>query len=214
MRYLCPILLGLSLSGCASRGPALAEGVTVKPPDTSHVMSVLGRDPIGHACPAGKNLVLTAAHVMDPEPGNRERPFEHFRWSDEAGNSGFLIPIAGVLAADLAVMKSHEDLSFWYPRAAEAPKPGDHLWLVEYDWSGQEEAFAHKRVEVAVVRIVAGSIVFKPAGMPGSSGSCVLNAAGEIVGIQVWTVAVGWHRLQQVGVSVGVWGPWFQLEGN
>ena len=59
-------------------------------------------------------------------------------------------------------------------------------------------------IEAKVVRIVALHVLFVPSGQPGSSGSCVVNEAGEVVAINEggYTADDG----GDAGLAVGVWG--------
>jgi hypothetical protein len=196
------LLLALASLSCGTRGTTAAK---IPTPDLSGTMAVIGRFGSGHACPIGPGLVLTAGHIADPYPLYSSVPFQHYRFSDSRGNEGHLSP-AGVMSdGDVAVMVPSLQLARWYDRAPAAPRPGDRLWLVEFDWGGEEEAYAEKPVPVRVVRVTAGNVVFRPTAASGSSGSCVLDAAGRLVAIQAWGREV---KGSEVGVAVGVWGEW------
>lgn len=202
------VVLALAFAGCASARPPVATA-----PDTSRTMALVGRFGVGHGCPVDPGFVLTASHVVDPHPFDQGAPRQVYRWSDEDGHEGYLEPASNGAGADLAAMTPvGEPLAHWYEIAETRPLPGDTLWLVAFDRSSQDRAFAAVAVPVVVVRVVAGHVVFKPAGTPGSSGSCLLDPSGRVVGINVWGVRVGAFMQSEVGVAVAVWGGWLRPE--
>lgn len=214
------ILLGL-LTACASAplartGTAALGGKTRiedAKPDTAGVLSLLGRWGAAHACPivtpSGCNaIVLTAAHVVDPRPFD-DVPLLPYRYSDGYGSSGVLEPVATERCADLATMRLGPGADVRpYRRAALAPEAGGHVWFVGYEWSSKSKAFSARTIRAKVVRVVAGHLVLDPAGEAGSSGSCVLNQAGEVVGINVWGRSL--RSGEEVGGAVGIWGSWLE----
>jgi hypothetical protein len=118
---------------------------------------------------------------------------------------GVLIPRLGAteLARDLSVMDSPVAFETFVVPADEPPVAGERLWLVGYDWRGENAAYAPRVHKATVTRIQAGHIIVKTDAEPGSSGSCVLNAAGNLVGIFVArTEGFAWS----VGIAVGTWG--------
>jgi hypothetical protein len=189
--------------GCAS-APKTAR--ISAPPDTTGVLAIMGKYSIAHACPVSENLALTAAHVIDPRPFDKETPLHGSRWS-AAGEEGLIDSDAVLRESDLGFISSLKPFPAFYQHAEEAPEVGETLWLVGYNWSGAKEAFAEKIIRVEVVRLVAGHLIFNRAGQPGSSGSCVLNSRGELVGINVAGMGVGYK--EEVGIAVSVWGAWW-----
>lgn len=207
------ILLGL-LTACAS-APRATTGMTTAGgkdrieggrPDTSGILRFVGRFNLAHGCPVG-DVVLTAAHVIDPRPFEPDVPLLPYRYSDGAGNAGVVAPVSTERCADLGVMAVRPgSVVRPYPRAAAEPRPGDRVWYVGYDWSGKKRAFAEKVYHAEVIRVVAGHLVLDEAGDVGSSGSCVLNQAGEVVAINTWGRQVGMG--DEVEGVVGIWGDW------
>ena len=166
----------------------------------------MGRAAIAHACPIGPNEALTAAHVVDPRPYDKEVPLQPARWSAK-DVFGLLVPSWRLSDSDVAQGVSERPFPLWYEAAKEAPKVGDYLWLVNYSWDGKSKAFSEVPLKVKVTRVLAGHVVYEPSGDPGSSGSCVLNASGELVAINSAGMTVGFH--EEVGIGVAVWGGWF-----
>lgn len=197
------------LSGCASVGKREFDAVPKKTeaPDTSHVAAVLGRFAAAHACPINDHFMLTNAHVIDQAPGNPDFAYQSYRWTTDAGEFGQLTPLGTIAGVDLALMQS-TPIEKWYERSTTPPLTGDKLWLVEFDYSSRDKAFASHPVQVEVTRLLAGHIFYKPIGKPGSSGSCVLNEEGKLVGINL-----GGYSLEangDIGLAVAVYGDWFK----
>jgi hypothetical protein len=60
-----------------------------------------------------------------------------------------------------------------------------------------------------VIRVRNGHVIYFPPGVPGTSGSCVLNEAGEVVAIN--TFGRDLDDQSVVGGGVGVWGDLLEL---
>jgi hypothetical protein len=170
-------------------------------------LRLIGRFAAGHACAIEPRVALTNGHVIDMRPfDNDVRPFP-FAWSDGTGASGFLVPSELERARDLArVQPLREGDVFPHPLrvAAEAPKPGDRIWFLGYSWKNRKSAMDDDVIEARVTRVVALHVIFTPSGQPGSSGSCVVNDAGEVVAINEGAYETGGR--EEAGVAVGVWG--------
>jgi V8-like Glu-specific endopeptidase len=169
----------------------------------------MGRFGGGHACPIEPRIALTNAHVVDPRPFDESvMPFGA-AYSDGVGHAGFLIPIRGRLETlrDLAAVEPlTAGVVFADPFrvASEAPKPGDRVWVLGYSWKNRKSALDEDVIDAHVTRVVALHVEFYPSGEVGSSGSCVLNAAGEVVAINSGAWPTDDHS--KGGHAVGVWG--------
>lgn len=183
-----PLLL--CLAGCTSTTACSTALLTpiFGTPDMPNVESkpVVSRAGIGHVCPMGEKLALTAWHVEGwrsplmppiqtialPLMGEIDgRPVTLIRvWSDQRRD------LSMVVITGPAVFNK------FYPQATEVPKPGERLWI---RWFDVEKGFAGMTVEVRVLRHEFGHLYLKPESEPffGASGSCVLNKAEEVVGI-------------------------------
>jgi hypothetical protein len=201
MRYL--LLASLMLSGCSAKTVFVKEP---EYPDTTGVLALMGKAAIAHACAIGPYEALTAAHVIDPRPFDPSFPLVGARWS--AGNlSGLAIPGYVWAEVDIGTLTSQEPFPKFYERVDSAPELGESLYLVQYSWQSADKAFADKVLEVTVKRVVAGHVIFDPSGEGGSSGSCLLNQAGKLVGINIAGKGVGFN--EEVGIAVGLWGDWY-----
>lgn len=168
-------------------------------------ITIVGRYGVGHACQVGPLVALTAAHVV-------ARGSETFsmRWSDHAGNAGRLEAPAGPASKreDLAVMVSDRPFARWYEVAKDAPKVGDIVTVTGFQWGGRGRVLLERVVVTRVARVVAGHLELRDGAKPGSSGSCVLNALGELVAINVGELPVDGSLTMPAGWAVGVWGEW------
>jgi trypsin-like peptidase len=170
-------------------------------------LRLVGRFASGHACPVEPRMALTNGHVVDMRPfDDSVRPFP-YAWSDGTGASGFLVPAELERGRDLArvqPLNARDVFPHPFRVAAEAPKPGDRVWLLDYDWRNRKSAMADDVIEARVTRVVALHVMFIPSGLPGSSGSCLLNDAGEVVAINEGGYDTDAHEV--AGLAVGVWG--------
>lgn len=180
--------------------------LAITPPDLTRVVQLVGRFSMAHACPVEPDRALTAAHVIDPRPFE-STPLYPFRWQQGEAD-GITIGGAVSLTTDLADLQPSRPFPKWYPLAKEAPKEGAHLWIRGYDFRKGKNAFAPRDWEVEVLRIVAGHVVFRPTVDFGTSGSCILNEEGEVVGVIAKGITM--RNDEEVGMGVGVWGNWLK----
>lgn len=198
---------GLSSVGCASvQGKAVSNDLE----PVNDVVRLIGRFNMGHACPVvlsdGTRYLLTAAHVMDPAPFEKDVPLYPARYSDGRGHEGKVMPLASDASSDLAVYVAPDVLGNWYRVASTAPKPGDEVKVLGYKWDTRQSILAERTFTAKVTRVVAGHIVLDEDTKPGSSGSCVINSSKEAVGILVWGIGADYGPGS--GVAVGIWGNW------
>ena len=186
---------------------ALLFAAAIPAPDLSGVLALMGHDPKTHgivlaqACPIASALALTNRHVSTAA---------YYVWSAE-NSDGLLIDGPAEVYRDLAlVMPERGSFPSWYPIVAAAPEVGDRLYFVGWDFRKRRDAFARRVFDDSrVVRVVNRHVVMYPPGVPGTSGSCVLNERGEVVGIN--KSGKDLDDGNTVGVAVGVWPPLLEL---
>lgn len=166
----------------------------------------MGRFSAASGCPISETTALTAAHVVDEEPFDPRVPLSPARWEDSLGNSGVIRKMKVSNEADLAVVWVDPAKTFkrWYPIAKKGPREGDALFVKGYDFRTQKNVYGDREwTKAKVLRTVAGHIVFKPKVDFGTSGSCILNGDGEVVGVVAWILAA-----LDVTAGPAVWGDW------
>jgi hypothetical protein len=176
-------------------------------PDLSGMLRLTNGSGLAHACPTSMDRAFTNRHVVQ---GGTQ-----WIWGTGDGELSHGIAEVEGLASqirDLAVVKPISEMRFphWYPLAKEAPKVGDKVYFVGYEFKNEKEAFGPKRFTGVVTRLFNGHLIFKSNGQPGSSGSCVLNEAGETVAINQGGRTT--ENNGQAGLGVGVWGNWLTLK--
>lgn len=186
---------------------SLAVTLTISTkPDMGGVVSLIGKGQLASACPVEPYRAITAAHVAE-----RDGQPRFHRWYQE-GAEGTTDGVEVWEDADLAYIKPDKPFKVVYPRAAQPPVPGEKLWLQGFDFRKRDNALAPRVWEVEVLRTIAGHIVVKPEVDQGTSGSCVLNRSGEVVGIVSFGVSV--EGGSEVVVLVGTWGHWGYRDGE
>lgn len=200
MRHLVAIVIAIMAAV-----PTVASSKS-KEPNFDYVLHVTGRFSIGHACPIAPDLVLISAHIVDPEPFNRNTPLITVRFETRTRDvHGFLLPMLTVSEMDISPAEPTSALKF-YPIASAAPNKGDTLYYLLYDYRKPSTAFDSKVSSGTVVNVIAGMIVLDTEVMPGSSGGCVLNESGEVVGIV--TAKMGMDNGSPIGIIDAVYGDW------
>lgn len=173
-----------------------------------YVLRLIGRHASAHGCAVGPRLALTSGHVIDLRPFERGVPLAPYGWSDGLTGAGWLIPIEVEAARDLGRMEplsKTDTFPHVLPVAPVAPLPGARVWFLGYKFDSPKNVMSEERIESHVTRIVANHVFYAPSGHPGSSGSCVLNDAGEVVGIVEGGFGTE-DKDQEGGFAVGVWG--------
>ncbi len=202
---------GTALLGGGEAGRALLVAVfiataTVASADSIAVLAVSSRVGFGQACAIAPDLVLTAAHVVDPHEDNPAAPLVRLRFSAEDGTVGTLTPIAVDNASDVALLRPSVPLKHYHHLAAAAPWPGDTLHWFGYDWNRRRDIAKREKHEGKVLRVVAGHIWLEQESPPGVSGSCAENDRDEIVGI-IWLGHRTFDEREAI-VAVALFGPW------
>lgn len=177
------------------------------PPNLSGVVSVSHRFSMAHACPVSADLAITNAHVVDPFPTQKDAPFIRSRW-----NGGYLDVLSASWSEDLALYAradGSDPFPMFYPLAVSAPAPGEQVWWGAYDWAKPGKALRFRVYSGRVVEVRAGIFSLDTETPGGSSGGCVLNAAGEVVGVIAWGKEM--DNMERAAFAVSVWGRWFDL---
>lgn len=185
------------------------------PPDTSKVLPVSSKQSQGQICPVMSTRAWTAEHVSTrAEVLGGRVPVPLI--TEVAGKPATVMQYAQDARRDLAWVVLEEGIEFeeWYEISEDMPEEGDRVWLVGFDF---EDGLKAEVVKAKVLNVRAGRIYYDASPGPGSSGSCVLNQAGEVVGIHT-SIYVLWkgHEQHTTGsgyVIVGEWGKfWTQDE--
>jgi hypothetical protein len=206
MRYL--LLLSLLLGGCAGKRVAVD---TPKAPDMGGVMAAVGRFTMGSACPVGPDLILSAAHLTDLRPFDPEAGLIPYPWSNDAGESGLMVPVRIMSVHDLAQFVPVDPMVRYYRIATEAPKIGETLWWQEYCFDSKKCAFERENKSSVVTRLISGHVILKEELEGGASGSCVLNARSEVVGVVSFGKPLNFLA-GEVGGVVAVYGDWLNAQ--
>lgn len=152
--------------------------------DGGRVVQVWTRGSMGHACPVSDSTAFTADHVAVTYGEDLGRALALPQiWGDRFGNAGTYAHAWSDIRRDLAFVQVVEGrFAGWFEIAKELPEVGDEVVIVGYDF---DAGFVDKPKKVTVLQVLGGHLTYDGTPGPGSSGSCVLNAKGEAVGINV-----------------------------
>lgn len=195
--------------------PAPTGSVSVAMPgtDLGGVLSLIGEKNMAQACPVSADRALTNGHVAKEEPvlGGEPVPLPYI-WESmgQVGLLGSRETTAWDRFRDLAYVQAyHSTFPRWYPIAKEAPKPGDRVRFIGWDFRKRKDAYGPREFAATVIRVRNAHVIFTPPGVPGTSGSCVLNDRGEVVAINAFGKDL--DDTNTVGGAIGVWGNLLEL---
>lgn len=183
--FVLAVVVTFSSFCCA---PALRAPEVPAPavPDMSRVLVLTGSDGYASACPILPGVLLTAKHVALDDLGNGQRRPAGYRTSYK-GKEGLALYRAHFETEDLAVMNTDLLEVEPYPVSTTPAQVGDVIYLNEYVRSPKkgEPIFSRTYVKTTVNNIVGSHIFLNDFSQPMTSGSCVFNEKGEVVGILV-----------------------------
>ncbi len=184
----------------------VAASASAADPDLSGVLKLSTTSAIAHACPIGMDKALTNAHVVQAS--------SEWLWGQGNGEEFHGIAVTDWTDGfrDLAQVVPSTETRFpkWYALAEKAPKIGEKVYFLGYDFRKQRDAYGPRTLTAKVTGMQNGMLVFDAPGNPGSSGSCILNEAGEVVAINKSGREL--DNGDQSGQGVAVWGKWLQLK--
>lgn len=196
------------VAGAATLLLGCAHSMKVEPqggPDMSAMLKLGTRFGAAHGCPISPTLALTSAHVVDPMPFDPVPMFGTVA-TTETGRAE-IVPVKTFPGRDLALLYGQFDRTF--PIAAEASELGQSVYALGYNYANRDRAFEAKINKMEVVRRVGGRLFLKGDDpRHGSSGGCVLNAAGEVVAIIEGHMVM--DNSDKVTLAVEVWGETFE----
>ena len=167
---------------------------------------VTGDMSIGHGC-AVNGLTITNHHMVDKynKDGDLETVF--FRYEFPGGGTGWGKSVKVSKNADLAVVSLDAPPPFGFAELGPKPEIGDKVYWVEYNFEDPDEAMRRVERRAEVSNVVAGYITADKEVVPGASGGCVYNEAGQVVGLVTFGMGLGRGR-SAIGIT-GLWGKWF-----
>jgi hypothetical protein len=176
-----------------------------EPPSLAGSLLAVNSSGFAHACAVAPGITLTARHVVDTDESDPRAPVVGFRW-EGAGIVGLGEPAGVWNNADLALVRLNVEPGLYNPLASAEPAIGNWVWWEEYDWSSRANAYQRVIRSGRVSRVFAGHIAVAAEVAGGASGGCLVNAAGETVGIVYLGLTTNDKR--ETLTAVGVFGAW------
>jgi trypsin-like peptidase len=165
---------------------------------------------VGHACPVNFGtqgpVIMTARHIVDSE--GEDYDSSGLRWSDdESGGVATTQAISRI--ADLAILTfDGTPPKRIYEIRTTAPTVGEKVYIWGMD-SEHLKSWEDNFLETEVIAVRVGHIITKKSPGPGSSGSCLFDEQGRVLGINVAMVPRNGEVAE--GISVGLFEPYFSV---
>lgn len=211
------VVVALLSGGCAHLGrlEEMAMGSPeLVPPDTSRVVPVHHKNGVGQLCPVTARRAWTAHHVSS-RATRLEGRVPVYMVLDIDGEPVTAQQYEHDMRRDLAWVEIEPGYEFegFYKVSEVIPVEGDPVWIVGYDF---HDGLKEEVVQATVLNVRGGMLYYDETPGPGSSGSCILNQAGEVVGINTSMYrAVDGRSLDITGIGeliVGKWAVMWTLE--
>jgi len=199
------ILSGAPAAKPSPPAPEPSPAYALQHPPRHSVIFIISPSSLAHGCPvtlASGDYVLTSRHVIYD---NEAKGLMGARWGEEGGASGRLRPIIAYNDADIGMFAFEGTArpNVMHRISVSAPAPHETVWMFGYDWV----TFTEKPLAVNILGVVAGHFIGDATAGPGSSGSCILDEKGEVIGINSWQIGSA-SGMRSVGPAVfGQWMP-------
>lgn len=188
-----------AVSGCGVLPRANAQPKP-QPPDMSRIITFVGSDGLAHGCPVEPDIALTARHVAVNRSDSLFTPPGQSAYAFSSGNVyGYATYIAESQALDIALMQLTSEVEPY--AVAESVSVGEIVWLIDFE-RDKDAPFHPVPISAKVATILPHHILLSDFGQPGSSGGCVLNGKGEVVGIYVAFIPLVDLKTVQFNVDV------------
>ena len=189
------VLLFVLGAGCSKPSPQAPEGLPGIPLEIDPTLAIQGANGQGgHACPVN-DYVITADHVLwDKE----RRTYTQATYSDGYGANGVAMVIGGYGAVDLVILEILGDDVIYLPSGVG--RINEKVYWFEYDFRSQKNALRARRRFAHILREVAGHYILDEMPVGGSSGSCLLNSEGQVIGM----IVAGWETDDGLGVGSAI----------
>lgn len=204
MNRLVGILLACSLSactqvGCATTGGSLSLPASpIIPYDAGIIIGSRSLDSSGSACVVAPTLAVTAAHVVHA----KDQQLEWFHTRLRVGGMVHVFAFNG--PKDLATISPDEGVfPVVAPIAKEAPVAGEEVRII-----GMMEHFQTIFTGHVLGVEENGALILDAMIYPGTSGGCIFNMKGEVIGVAQRVEWVPGMSPGQRGWSAGhrLWG--------
>jgi hypothetical protein len=205
IRTLLALILIVSL--VPTPAPAGEDRTPQDFPETFAIVPANGG--FGHACAVNKAIVTNRHNVLPRgwKEGYEVHP-SYYRYEFINGRAGYGKSLRISRYADVAELKLDIPASQYGVLAANGPERGEKVWWVEYDFRKQDKAFFPRVRSAKVTTSFAGQVILAGEIVPGASGGCAYNEAGEVIGLMTFGFGTDDGR-PSAGV-VGLWGQWWK----
>jgi hypothetical protein len=193
LAFISAALLTVGACSSCAKAPQVEK---FKPYDPT--LAIFTAYSFGHGCPIKDMGILTALHVVQPRLGYR---LSSATWSDASGQVGYADPIGPLPFADIAFLMPVGRAVPTYLPIGKA-NVGDRVYYWEFSYINRAEALRAEMKPATLLRKVGGHLIVDNPPDEGASGSCIVNASGEVVGVVVWGMVMNDGRTIGIGVEI------------
>ena len=193
------LLILASTFGCSSRVVVAPTAAPKQPELLSLSMPLIGKHGIAHACPVD-GTILTAAHVAFEQYVTGSYEARGYVYTQGAKRG----PVRGFNPAftrDLAeLLVDGGDSPEFVGRADAEPAIGDEVSWSQFNLTNNP---LHQEIQKGkITDLGPGHFAFSPAPLQGSSGGCVFDSSGKVLGVLIWTIGLSPAKMRGVGEQV------------
>lgn len=173
--WMATIFSVVACTQCASRIAKTPEVRPLVPLDVT-LFTPLG---FGRGCPVN-GVILTARHVVEPKYG--ETPLDA-SWGDRLGHSGFAKTLMVNSAADMALLQPKGPV---VPQQLPMGEVTERVYFFSYTYTAGPNVFKSEGHWATILHRTARHAMLDIEPTEGSSGGCLFNERGEVIGVIIW----------------------------